>query len=425
MESGGEDRSQPHPGGHRGHDEYLRGNRLARCSRWGKGSREPVLIRYRVHEQHDQRDQNVCEMLGGRKLLSRDGKVYKRRHAGLCFEGTEHVQRLSESDSEAGRQDNPSRQVTHLTPVTFSGNGRSHKERSFDCKFFIYQYHIHMPKILDGKVVRDEIMAELKKKIEGFKVVPTLAIIKIGDNPDSDIYVKRKLAFAKKIGANAFIVDLNRSRVHLDGFGDITQEILETGIEKLNKDKTVHGIIVQAPLPEPLDWMAAVGKISPEKDVDGMHSKIMPATARGVLSLLNYYDVSVKGKKVVVMGRSFLVGRPIAILMKNNGAEVTVVHSQTKEPEKITRQADILIVAIGHPELVGAEYVKEGQVIIDVGITAVINADGTRKIYGDVDFDSVSPIVFAISPVPGGVGPMTVASLFQNLVESCEKQTTP
>jgi methylenetetrahydrofolate dehydrogenase (NADP+) / methenyltetrahydrofolate cyclohydrolase len=297
-------------------------------------------------------------------------------------------------------------------------------------------------KILDGKVVRDEIMVELKKKIEGFKVVPTLAIIKIGDNPDSDIYVKRKLAFAKKIGANAFIVDLTIS--DSGEKKEITQKILLDGVEKLNKDKTVHGIIIQSPLPEPLNWAEAVEKITPEKDVDGVCSVnvenllannkkgIVPATARGVLSLLNYYKIPLVSKKacppgvserrrVVVMGRSALVGYPIAVLMKNNGAEVTVVHSQTKEPEKITREADILIVAIGKPELVGAEYVKEGQVIIDVGISAVINADGTRKIYGDVDYNSVSPIVSAISPVPGGVGPMTVASLFQNLVESCKK----
>lgn len=267
-------------------------------------------------------------------------------------------------------------------------------------------------KILDGKKVRDEIMAELKKKIEGFKEVPTLAIIKIGDNPDSDIYVKNKINFAKKIGVNAYVVGFPERDI-----AKITQEMILAGIEKLNKDKDVHGVIIQAPLPAPLDWTEAVEKISPEKDVDGMHGNIVPATARGVLSLLNYYKISVKDKKVVVMGRSKLVGGPIAELLKKNGAEVTVVHSQTPDPEKMTTQADILIVAIGKPELVGAEYVKQGAVVVDVGITSVINSDGTKKVYGDVDYDSVFPIVSAISPVPGGVGPMTVASLFQNLVE--------
>ncbi len=283
-----------------------------------------------------------------------------------------------------------------------------------------------MPKILDGRVVRDEIMADLKNKIGEFKTVPCLAIVKIGNDPDSDIYVQRKLAFAKKIGINAFIVDL---AITLDGQKkEITQPALLAGIEKLNKDQTVNGIIIQSPLPEPLNWAEAVEKVAPEKDVDGLCSEnvrklltndktgIVPATARGILTLLNYYKIPLKDKKVVVMGRSALVGKPIAVLMNNNDAKVTVVHSQTPEPEKITREADILIVAIGKPELVGADYVKEGQVIIDVGISAVLNSDGTRKIYGDVDFESVKDLVSAISPVPGGVGPMTVASLFQNLV---------
>ena len=269
-------------------------------------------------------------------------------------------------------------------------------------------------------------MADLKKKIGEFTSVPNLAIIKIGDNPDSDIYVKMKIDFAKKIGANAFIVNFPQK--------EITQEILLAGIDKLNKDESINGIIVQAPLPAPLDWAEAVEKVAPEKDVDGVCSVnvkkllendktgLVPATARGVLSLLNYYGITVKGQKVVVMGRSPLVGQPVANLMMNNGATVTVCHSQTIEPEKITREADILIVAIGKPELIGAEYVKEGQTVIDIGINSVINSDGSRKIYGDVDFDSASLIVSAISPVPGGVGPMTVASLFENLVDAFESQ---
>ncbi len=316
-------------------------------------------------------------------------------------------------------------------------------------------------KILDGKIVRDKIMLELKEKISDFKTVPdyasrpNLAIIKIGDNPDSDIYVRNKINFAKKIGVNAYVVDLlPRSDLSTDLRSDlgnlITQEMLLAGIEKLNKDEDVHGIIVQSPLPNPLDWFEAVEMVAPEKDVDGLCSinvkkllandktGIVPATARGVLSLLNYYKIPVKDKKVVVMGRSALVGQPIANLMINNGATVTVVHSQTLEPEKITREADILIVAIGKPEYVGAEFVKEGQVIIDVGISTVsgslnrprhqndtpslsnegVSSKPAVTVVGDVDFDSVLPIVSAISPVPGGVGPMTVASLFQNLVET-------
>ena len=302
-----------------------------------------------------------------------------------------------------------------------------------------------MPKILDGKVVRDEIMAELREKIGGFKVVPNLAIVRIGDDPDSDVYVKRKIDFAKKIGANAYVVDMELPNFDFEGeekeiLGgkfkkEITQARLLAGIEKLNKDKNIHGIIIQSPLPEPLNWAEAVEKVAPEKDVDGLCSVnvkkllandkngIVPATARGVLTLLNYYKVPLKDKKVAVMGRSALVGKPIAVLMQNNGAEVSVVHSQTSEPEKITREADVLIVAIGKPELVGVEYVNANQTVIDVGISSVLNSDGSRKIYGDVDFESVKDFVSAISPVPGGVGPMTVASLFQNLVESTTNLT--
>jgi methylenetetrahydrofolate dehydrogenase (NADP+)/methenyltetrahydrofolate cyclohydrolase len=296
-----------------------------------------------------------------------------------------------------------------------------------------------MSKILDGKIVRDEIMADLKKKISDFGMAPNLAIIKIGENPDSEVYVRMKINFAKKIGANAYIVDFPK--------GEITPEILFAEIEKLNNDESVNGIIIQSPLPVPLNWAEAVEKIKPEKDVDGVCSinvknlsinnkqGIVPATARGVLSLLNYYKIPVTGKKVVVMGRSALVGNPVAVLMRNNGATVTVVHSQTLDPEKITREADILIVAIGKPELVGVEYVNDKQVVVDVGITSVnrpryqndtpsssdegVSGKSTTTVVGDIDFDSVNGFVAAISPVPGGVGPMTVASLFQNLVESC------
>ncbi len=285
----------------------------------------------------------------------------------------------------------------------------------------LYITIISMPKILDGKVVRDGIMADLKRKIGELGVAPNLAIVMIGDNPDSAVYVKNKISFAQRIGANAYVVSFPP--------GLVTQEVLLAEIKKLNNDESVNGIIIQSPLPAPLDWAEAVERVAPEKDVDGLcsvnvkkllandSSGFVPATARGVLSLLNYYQIPVKGKRVVVMGRSALVGKPIATLMTNNGATVTVVHSKTVEPEKITREADILIVAIGQAGLVGADYVREGQVVVDVGITSVVNADGTKKVIGDVDFESVKDIVSAISPVPGGVGPMTVASLFQNLVE--------
>ncbi len=282
-----------------------------------------------------------------------------------------------------------------------------------------------MTKILDGKKVRDEIIIDLKNKISSFGIAPNLAIIKIGDNPDSDIYVRQKISLAKKIGANAYIVNFpNR---------EITQEVLLAEIEKLNKDESVNGIIIQSPLPENLDWYEAVEAVIPWKDVDGLcstnvksllinKSGMVPATAKGILSLLDYYQIPVKGKKLTVMGRSPLVGQPVATLFTNQGATVTVCHSQTIRPKEITKEADILIVAIGKPKLINKDYVRAGQVIIDVGITSILNNDGTRQILGDVDFDNVKDIVSAISPVPGGVGPMTVVSLFQNLVEAFEKQ---
>jgi methylenetetrahydrofolate dehydrogenase (NADP+)/methenyltetrahydrofolate cyclohydrolase len=191
---------------------------------------------------------------------------------------------------------------------------------------FILPYSFAMSaKILSGKVVRDEIMADLKNKISSLGVAPNLAIIKIGDDPDSDIYVKRKIEFAGKIGANAFVVNFPP--------GQVTQEILLAEIEKLNNDESVNGIIIQSPLPAHLDWFGAVEKVLPIKDLDGVtpvniknllannQQELVPATARGVLSLLNYYDIPLKGKKVVVMGRSMLVGKPIAILLQNQAGK--------------------------------------------------------------------------------------------------------
>jgi methylenetetrahydrofolate dehydrogenase (NADP+)/methenyltetrahydrofolate cyclohydrolase len=183
----------------------------------------------------------------------------------------------------------------------------------------------------------------------------------------------------------------------------------------LNQDESVHGIIIQLPLPSNLDPAEITNLVNSEKDVDGLseNSPFMPATARGVLNLLDYYDLSVEQKKITVMGRSKLVGSPIQSTLLERGALVNVVHSETKNPKDITRSADILIVAIGKPGLIDETYIKEGQVVVDVGITM---KDG--KILGDVDFEKVKDIVSAISPVPGGVGPLTVASLFQNLNEA-------
>lgn len=267
-----------------------------------------------------------------------------------------------------------------------------------------------MPKILDGKIVRDGIIVKLKKEIESFKSVPTLAIIQVGDLAESSKYIKNKKSFAEKIGAEV---------KHLKFENDISQTALETEITKLNQDKNITGIIVQLPLPKHLDVNIILNMVDSNKDVDGLteNSPFTPATARGVKTLLDYYEIEVINKKVVVMGRSKLVGGPIRNVMQESGAGVQVVHSQTENPKEITKTADILIVAIGKANLIDETYIKEGQVVIDVGI----NFKGD-KLVGDVDFEKVKDIVSAISPVPGGVGPLTVASLFENLVEAYKKQ---
>jgi len=263
-----------------------------------------------------------------------------------------------------------------------------------------------MPKILDGKIIRDEIIIKLKKEIESFRIKPTLAIIQVGDLEESNKYIKAKKSLAKKIGAEVRHVKFENT---------VSRNTLENEIETLNQDKTVHGIIVQLPLPNNLDIIQITNLVEPLKDVDGLteNSPFMPATARGVLTLLDYYNIDVEWEKVTIMGRSNLVGLPIRTALLERGAEVSVVHSKTEKPKEITRAANILIVAIGKPNLVDDIYVKSGQIVIDIGISS---KDG--KLVGDVNFDKVKDIVSAITPVPGGVGPLTVASLFENLVEA-------
>ncbi|MFA7252863.1 MAG: bifunctional 5,10-methylenetetrahydrofolate dehydrogenase/5,10-methenyltetrahydrofolate cyclohydrolase [Candidatus Paceibacterota bacterium] len=267
-----------------------------------------------------------------------------------------------------------------------------------------------MSKILDGKIIRDEIIIKLKKEIEGLKTKPILAIIQIGDLAESNKYIKAKKSFDEKIGAEV---------QHLKFANDILQTEIVLEIQRLNQDQTITGIIVQLPLPKHLLVNEIINAIDPRKDVDGLteNSPFTPATAKGILTMLNYYKINPTGKKVTVMGRSKLVGQPIAKALTGLGAEVSVVHSKTENPKEITRSADILIVAIGKTNLVDDSYLKKDQIVIDVGI----NLDGDRLV-GDVNFDKVKGLVSAITPVPGGVGPLTVASLFENLVEAYKRQ---
>lgn len=284
--------------------------------------------------------------------------------------------------------------------------------------------------ILDGKKVRDEIAETLKERVAGCGDKPKLVIIQIGENKESTAYIRQKKLFAEKIGA-----EVDHVQLPLDAS---TEDVL-TRIQQANVDSSVHGTLLQLPVPERLDVERVIEAIQPVKDVDGLCSvnvKLlwegsagghMPATTRGILSLLDYYQIPIAGKRVVVVGRSFLVGRPTAIALLNRDATVTIAHSKTPNVPQIARGADILVTAAGKPHFIQREHVHENQVIIDVGITAItgkkLNDEVPEEtLAGDVDFDMVKGIVQALSPVPGGVGPMTVASLFQNLIDAYERQ---
>lgn len=293
-----------------------------------------------------------------------------------------------------------------------------------------------MALILDGKKARDFYMTHLVHKVAALKargIAPRLAIVQIGDNKESNIYIEQKVKFGRAIDVLVDHVCMPETSSQLE---------MKALIEKLNHDPAVHGIILQLPIPEHLDKIALINLIDAKKDVDGLTDEnvrlldlgtphFIPATAKGVMTLLDFYKIDPKGKKAAVFGRSRLVGHPIAELLRLRGASVSVCHSKTVAPEDISKHADIVVVAIGRPHYIGARFIKEGAIVVDVGINAAAPAPGTaahkleeeiprRKIVGDVDFMAVSPIVSAISPVPGGVGPMTVLSLFDNLISSVE-----
>lgn len=262
--------------------------------------------------------------------------------------------------------------------------------------------------ILDGKKIRDELVISLKEKLKNCD--KTLAIIIVGDREDSQRYVRNKVILADKIGVQTKMILCS---------SEVLEEKLISTIESLNDDESVGGIIVQLPLPDNLDNQKILDTISVDKDVDALSTKswdriesgegIYPATASGIVSLLEKYNIELKDRKVAVIGRSKLVGAPTALLLKQKGAEVTVCHSQTDNIPDITKSSDIVVVAVGKSNFLTKEYVSPGQVIIDVGIN--------EGLVGDVDFDDVSNIVEYITPVPGGVGPMTVISIFENFAK--------
>ena len=282
--------------------------------------------------------------------------------------------------------------------------------------------------IIDGIQARDARFTLLKERLGTLLHTPTLTIIQVGQRPDSTSYIRGKKKFGDKIG---IIIS------HIQVDEQVTQKELIELIEKCNTDPKINGIILQLPLPLHLDRDAGINAIDPHKDVDaltatnverwfeGLEDAILPATARGVLELLTHYKIPLFDRRVVIVGRSELVGKPLAAMCMNEGANVTVCHSKTVDLVAETTQADILITAIGKAHFIQAKHVKKGAIVIDVGINTVKGEkledemEGT-KLVGDVDFDSVKEIASAISPVPGGVGPMTVLSIFENLVDLCK-----
>ncbi len=272
-----------------------------------------------------------------------------------------------------------------------------------------------MTVILDGKKLRDELLEKLAVKLASYPVMPKLAVILVGDNPASKIYVNNKKKTAEKLGIVSDVINYPAT---------VSENELLEKINELNNDKAVNAILVQLPLPEHIDKTKIINAISPIKDVDGFTPEnfgklltgekpyVYPCTPKGILLLLDKYGIEVDGKHVVIVGRSNIVGKPLAIMLLNRNATVTICHSHTKNLQEITKTADVLISAVGE-KLIEDNMVKINGVVVDVGIFK----DETGKTRGDVDFANVSSKTAFITPVPGGVGPMTITSLMLNTVE--------
>ena len=279
-----------------------------------------------------------------------------------------------------------------------------------------------MAQIINGKLIAQTIKDELKAEVAALKEAGKsccLAVIQVGSDPASSVYVSNKKKACEYIGIDSLSYELPE---------ETTEEELLQLIDKLNDAAEVHGILCQLPLPRHIDEKTVLNRISPKKDVDGFHPQNVGAlvvgdfgfvscTPAGIIELLKRSNVEMEGKNCVVIGRSNIVGKPMALLMLRENATVTICHSRTKDLKDICKQADILIVAIGKPQYITKEYVKDGAVVIDVGI----HRDENNKLCGDVKYDEVEPVVSAITPVPGGVGPMTICMLMKNCVEAMKK----
>ena len=285
-----------------------------------------------------------------------------------------------------------------------------------------------MPTIISGKIISKQILNEIAEDIKNLSLKPVLAVIQIGDRKDSTIYIRKKREACELIGIESRIYNFKKNVS--------TNEVCSL-LFRLNNDVEVNGILVQLPIPEHLNNEEILSKISYRKDVDGFHVRnignlamsgrtpyFVPCTPLGCLELLKRYNVTIKGKHVVVVGKSNIVGLPMSLLLLKNKATVTICHSKTKDIVKHLKTADIVVSACGQPRMIKKEWLKEGVVVIDVGINSI--PDSTRKrgyrLVGDVDFENVKDIASAITPVPGGVGPMTVAMLLKNTVQGFKKQ---
>ena len=272
-----------------------------------------------------------------------------------------------------------------------------------------------MTVILDGKGFAEKIEEELKEKISSLSSKPKLAVVIVGDNPASRIYVKNKQIAAQRVGIDSITIELPEDTSELN---------LLNQIDILNRDETIDAILVQLPLPEQINKQNILQAISPVKDVDGFspynlgllfsgsEPVSLPCTPKGVIKLLKYYNIELEGKRAVVIGRSLIVGKPMALLLQRENATVTLAHSKTKDLKEITKHAEIIVCAVGKPHLIDSSYISGNPVIVDVGINRV---DG--KIVGDVDFDAVKDMASYITPVPKGIGPVTISMLLENTYE--------
>ncbi len=279
-----------------------------------------------------------------------------------------------------------------------------------------------MATIIDGKAIAEKVREDLKPRVAALKeggIEPGLTVVLVGDDPASAVYVRNKERACKKLGIKSDVIRMA---------ADTAQGDLIAVVRRLNADPSVHGILVQLPLPGQIDEVAVLGEVSPDKDVDCFHpvnagrllrgeKGFLPCTPAGVMRLLEETGIDPAGKEAVVIGRSNIVGKPLAIMLLQKNATVTICHSRTKDLAQVARRADILAVAIGKVGFLTADMVKPGAVVIDVGVNRV----GEKKVAGDVDFDAVEPVAGYITPVPGGVGAMTIAMLMENTVFAAER----